>query len=160
MKNLSFRNREMLLKKKAEKFKKLGSEYGLLEEEFVQLQEENLEISTAVTALERELASVFDDNNIPVNDVMDFTFQTKSGRRYSPAIRKLYYDLLSDQVPSSKIVAIIKMVIKCFNPSIDVEKLKLPQRACADYMRREELKIISNAHKATVLCEHATNKGF
>ena len=103
------------------------------------LQEENLEISTAVAALEKELASVSDDKSTTVNDIADFTFQTKAGRRYLPAIRKLYYSLLSDQVPSSKIIAIIKMIIKCFNPSIDVEKLKLPQRACANYMRREEL---------------------
>ena len=144
--------------KKAEKFKKLRSEYGLLEE-LMHLQEENLEISTAVAALETELASVSDDKTTIVDDIADFTFQTKSGRRYSPAIRKLYYSLLSDQIPSSKIAAIIKMVIKCFNPSIDVEELKLPQRACADYMRREELKTISNAHKATVLSD-ATNKGF
>ena len=53
------------------------------------------------------------------------------------------------------------MVVKCFNPSIDVEQLKLPQRACADYMRREELRTVSNAHKATILCEHAAaKKGF
>ena len=147
-------------KKKAEKFKQLRSEYGLLEEEFMQLQEENLEVSTAIAALETELTSESDNYNTTVSDIADFTFQTKSGRRYSPAIRKLYYGLLSNQIPSSKIVAIIKMIVKCFNPSIDVEKLKLPQRTCADYMRREELKTISNAHKATVLCEHATNKGF
>ena len=159
-------NEKLLLQKqrdaaeeKAEKFKKLRSEYGLLEEEFMHLQEENLEISTAVAALEMELASISDEKTTTVYDITEFTFQTKSGRRYSPAIRSLYYSLLSDQVPSSKIVAIIKMVIKCFNPSIDVEKLKLPQRACADYMRREELKTISNAHKAAVLCE-AANKGF
>ena len=126
----------------------------------MQLQEENLEVSTAIAALETELTSESDSYNTTVSDIADFTFQTKSGRRYSPAIRKLYYGLLSNQVPSSKIVAIIKMVVKCFNPSIDVEKLKLPQRTCADYMRREELKTISNAHKATVLCKHATNKGF
>ena len=103
------------------------------------LQEENLEILTAVAALETELASVSDDKTMTVDYIADFTFQTKSGRRYSPAIRKLYYSLLSDQIPLSKIAAIIKMVIKCFNP-IDIEKLKLSQRACADCMRREELK--------------------
>ena len=30
-------------------------------------------------------------------------FQQKNGRRYSPAIRKLYYTLLSQQIPSVKI---------------------------------------------------------
>ena len=49
-------------------------------------------------------------------------------------------------------------VVTCFNPSIDIQHLKLPQRACASYMRREEM---SNAHKATELCKHASeNKGF
>ena len=81
------------------------------------------------------------------------TTQSKPGLRY--------YTLLADQVPASKIADIIKTVVKCFNPSIDVQHLKLPQRACAGYMRREEMKTISSAHKATVLCEHATgNKGF
>ena len=60
-----------------------------------------------------------------------------------------------------KIAGIIKSVIKCFLPTIDVEDLQLPQRACADYMRKDELEVISNAHKATVLCEHAAKKqGF
>ena len=57
----------------------------------------------------------------------------------------------------------IKTVIRSFFPAIDVDKLKLPQRSCADYMRRCELTTISNAHKATVLCESAsesTCKGF
>ena len=108
------------------KAEELQCEYRLLEEEFIQLQEENLEISTAVAALERKLASVSDENYTAPDDT-DFTFWTRSGRRYSPTIRKLYYSLLSDQVPSSKIATIIKMVIKCFNPSINVEELKLPQ---------------------------------
>lgn len=38
-----------------------------------------------------------------------------------------------------------------------VQELKLPQKTCASYMRREELKIISNAHKATALCSHSAN---
>ena len=106
-----------------------------------------MEIPTAVAAVETDLASVSDDKTTTVDyNIADFTFQTKSGR-YSPAICRLYYSLLSDQIPSSKIAVIVNMVIKCFNPSIDVEKLKLPQLACADYMRREELKTISNAHK-------------
>ena len=68
----------------------------------------------------------------------------------------MYYTLLADQVPASKIADTIKTVVKCFNPSIDVQHLKLPKRACVGYMRSEELKTISSAHKAIVLCEHAT----
>lgn len=87
----------------------------------------------------------------------DFSFPTKNGRRYSPAIRKLYYTLLSQQIPSVKIADMIKTVII---PAIDVDQLKLPQRSCADYMRKCELTAIRNAHKATVLCESASESTF
>ena len=72
--------------KKAEKFKKLRSVYGLLEE-LMHLQKENLEILSVVAALETELASISDDKTMTVDYIADFTFQTKSGRKYSPAIR-------------------------------------------------------------------------
>ena len=161
---LMFKKQRDVAERKAEMFQELRSEYALLEEEFAQLQEENVDFSTAISTLESELASLSDATTDTVSEKDtngDFSFQTKSGRRYSPAIRKLYYSLLCDQIPSSKVAGIIKTVVKCFNPSIDVELLKLPQRACADYMRREELKTISNSHKATSLCEHASgNKGF
>ena len=87
-KHYHFKSKEILLKK-AEKFKKLRSDYGLLEE-LMHLQEENLEILIAVAALETELASVSDDKTMTVDYIADFAFQTMSGRRYSPAIRKLY----------------------------------------------------------------------
>ena len=79
---------------------------------------------------------------------------SKGGRTYPPAIRKLYYSLLSKQIPASQVADIIKTVLKTFNPSEDVENLPLPQKSCAGYMRKEEL-TVSNAHKATVLCEAA-----
>lgn len=44
--------------------------------------------------------------------------------------------------------------MKCFLPGIDVGEIQLPRRACADYMRKDELEVISKAHKATVLCQH------
>ena len=157
--NVTLKKRCDTAGKKACRFHDLRSEYALLEDEYAQLQEENEDFSAAISALQGELASISDDSLCSDNG--DFTFQTKSGRRYSPAIRKLYYSLLCDQIPSSKIAGIIKTVIRSFNPSVDVEQLQLPQRACADYMRKDELKTISNAHKATVLCEHASgNKGF
>ena len=76
--------------------------------------------------------------------------------KYSPEIRKLYYSLLADQVPVSKITDIIKTVLKCFNPSLNVEDLRLPKKTCAGYMRKEELKTINDAHKAHVLCKDAS----
>ena len=36
---------------------------------------------------------------------------------------------------------------------MDITTLKLPTESCAGYMRREELKTVSMAHQATVLCD-------
>ena len=59
---------------------------------------------------------------------------------------------------TSKISAIIKTIVSSFNPSIDVDQLKLPGKSCVGYMRKNELKTISDAHKATILCQHAADK--
>ena len=39
---------------------------------------------------------------------------TKQGKSYAPEVRKLYYSLLADKVPASKIAIIIRTVIKNF----------------------------------------------
>ena len=101
----------ILLKEKQLDFKNCKSEYTVLEDEYVQLQEDNVELLAAVSALKSELAS----NSACSDELGDFTIETKSGRRYSPAIR-------ADQVPSS------------------IDQLQLPQRACANHMRKDELK--------------------
>ena len=154
-------NNKLRLKKQRDiaerKASKLRDQNLSLEQEVAQLIDENTDLSVAISEVESELigadACILGDR--------EYTIQTKHGRRYSPAIRKLYYTLLSNQIPTSKITDIIKVVVKCFNLSIDVQHLKLPKRACASYMRKDELKTVSNAHKATVLCEHASgNKGF
>lgn len=36
---------------------------------------------------------------------------------------------------------------------MDITTLKLPAESCAGYMHREELKTVSLAHQATVLCD-------
>ena len=151
--------RKDIAEKKAVKCQELGS---FLEEEVARLQEDNVDLSIAMSELENELASFPDDRTGTCKaDDVDFSIHTKCGRRYSPAIRKLYYTLLADLVPPSKIADIIKTVLKSFSPSLDVHQLKLPQRACASYMRREELKTISSAHKVAVLCEATVrNEGF
>ena len=103
-------------------------------------------------------------NNVcePVTDTLtdtsaynknEFTFKTKEGRRYSPSIRRLYYAMLANQVPASNIASIIKAIVKCFNPCVDIDSLELPQRSCAGYMCRDELRTTSNAHKAILLNE-------
>ena len=47
--------------------------------------------------------------------------------------------------------------MKTFIPSIDTDQFKLPKKACASYMRKDELATVSAAHKATLLCQHAAN---
>ncbi|MCH9715537.1 MAG: hypothetical protein K0U52_00410 [Gammaproteobacteria bacterium] len=84
---------------------------------------------------------------------LGLTSNTKVGRAYSAEIRTLYYSLLGAQIPTTKIDSIIKSVIKCFHPSINIDELKLPKKSCASYMRKDELKSICDAHKATVICE-------
>ena len=61
------------------------------------LIDENSDLLFALSELEIELAS---GNFTPCKDAdEDFTIQTKCGLSYSPAIRKFYYSLLTNQVP-------------------------------------------------------------
>ncbi len=118
-----------------------------------QLEIENLDLP-----LEEESCDSDTSFQVTESDA-ESTFQDIIGhRKYTPEIRKLYYSLLADQVPVSKITDIIRTVLKCFNPSMNVEELRLPKKTCASYMRKEELKIISDAHKAHTICSDA-NKG-
>ncbi len=90
-------------------------------------------------------------------DVM-FCFETKDGGRvYSTAVRELYYKLLTNQLPPAKISGVIRSVVKTFIPSVDVDKLKLPEESCASYMRREELTTVNLAHNAAKLLDEATS---
>ena len=100
------------------------------------------------------------ERNVNVAGMKEFCIEAKCRRRYSPAIRKLYYQLLTKQVPTSKIVDIIKAVIRCFSPAVDIQNLNLPQHDCASYMRKNELKALSDAHKAKLLCENTSRTGL
>ena len=68
---------------------------------------------------------------------------------------QLYYKLLADQLPPSKIACIIKTILKSFLPALNVEALQLPRESCASYMRRHELTTLNLAHKAANLTECA-----
>lgn len=129
------------------------SDCALLESDLYDAIQQNTALSTALTSVQAELASIKDTNLIYFDeDTASFTFKTTTGTtKYLPNVRKLYYTLLADQIPPSKIINTIKAVLKCFLPSINVDHLKLPKERCAGYMRREELKTISMAHKATLL---------
>ena len=137
------------LKRKCElskvKVAKLKDKSEQLETECARLEIKNLD-------LQSEEESCDSDTSFQAADV-ESTFQDIIGHcKYSPEIRKLYYTLLADQVPVTKITDIIRTVLKCFNPSMNVEELRLPKKTCASYMRKEELKIISDTHKAHIIC--------
>ena len=129
------------------------SDYVLMENELEQYANQNAELYSAFSSAERELTTLFDAETVKVDEkTMTFTFQTTVGAtKYSPAVRKLYYTLLANQTPPAKIVNIIKAVLKCFLPNLDTAQLILPKEKCAGYMRREELKTISMAHKASIM---------
>ena len=81
-------------------------------------------------------------------------FQTKDGKNvYCEEVRELYYSLFADQIPPAKVARNIKSVLKCFRPSLNTDDLKLPQETCAGYMRRDELRTVSMAHKAYTVVE-------
>ena len=146
-------NENQRLKRKCElsevKVDKLKDKNEQLETECVRLEIENLN-------LQSEEESCDSDTSFQA-DAVESTFQDIVGqRKYSPEIRKLYYSLLADQIPVSKITDIIRTVLKCFNPSMNVEELRLPKKTCASYMRKEELKIISDAHKVHIICSDAS----
>ncbi len=87
--------------------------------------------------------------------------ETKTGKHYSLPIRKLYYELLAHQIPSSKVSALVRSVVECFLPDVDISTLQLPKERCAGYMRRDELCTVEMAHKAHHFCsEIATGKSF
>lgn len=130
-----------------------------LETECTRLEIENLDLQSGSVESADDWAdpTVHSDSTGTKTQDADLIFQNIVGhRRYSPEIRKLYYTLLAEQVPVSKISDIIRAVLKCFNPGINVEELKLPQKTCASYMRKEELKTISDCHKAHVICQEAS----
>jgi len=129
------------------------SDCAKLESNLEATVQQNATLSAALSSAQAELASIKDINSIHFDEkTLAFTFQTKTGAtKYLPNVRKLYYTLLADQIPPSKITSTIKAVLKCFLPNLNLDDLKLPKERCAGYMRREELKTISMAHKATLL---------
>ena len=110
-----------------------------------QLEEEKVELKQVLSEFQEFKKCL--ERNSPSHKR---TIVTKEGREYAPVIRKLYYNLLSNQIPAARAVEIVKAV-KCFLPDCDVDNIKLPSERCAGYMRKDELTTISTAHKVSVL---------
>ena len=112
------------------------------------------EISSAYQKFSEIKETSTDSVEIDDGLVSSFSFKTKSGKIYSPAIRKLYYSLLSNQIPQGKIETIIRSILKAFFPALNTDLLVLPKERCAGQMRLDEMCTISEAHKASAICEH------
>lgn len=83
--------------------------------------DENTDLTITIKEVENELVSESGScSERNVAGMKEFCTETKCGRRYSLAIRKVYYQLLAEQVPTSRIADVIKAVIRCFSTSIDV----------------------------------------
>ncbi len=114
-----------------------------------ELVEENTELCNEIACLKENGAQAESTTKV-------VSVETKDGKVFSTSIRHLYYALLCDQVPPGKIPRIVQSVLKCFVPSLDMDGIKLPQKRCAGYMRKDELKTISMAHKASTIVSGAT----
>ena len=145
--------------KKVDKLKRAHdaavNDFEILEESAVATEEEKYQLSSALQCLQQDLSTIADGSSITIDALSkEVSFQTKLGKKvYSPAIRKLYYTMLTDQIPPAKISSIIKSVLKCFLPSVNVNVINLPKERCAGYMRSSELQTITMAHKAVALCK-------
>jgi hypothetical protein len=143
--------------RKADKFKRAHDaaldDFVTLEESTLAVEEENHQLSSALHCVQQELSIIADGSPVIIDaSSMEVSFQTKVGKKmYSPAIRKLYYSMLVDQIPPAKISSIIKSVLKCFLPNVNVNVINLPKDRCAGYMRSAELQTITMAHKAVAL---------
>jgi len=146
----SYKSKAMACEKQ---YEACHSDFLLLEGTLEDTTEQISNQSEVIASIRTELELIKDAESVEVDSTtLSFSFHTKTGTTmYSPAIRKLYYTLLTDQIPPAKIESIIKAVLKCFLPNLNIEKLSLPKEKCAGYMRREELKTISMAHKATLV---------
>ena len=78
---------------------------------------------------------------------------TFSSRAYSTNVRTLYYMLLSMRLPPAQIKTVVRNVISHLFPSIQAEKVRLPGKSCASYMRREEMPTISRVQKHSELLQ-------
>lgn len=119
-------NENQCLKSKCEftklKIDNLKDKNKLLESECAQLQMDNLDLLSD----NEDNESCYTDTSYQ-SDGVDSNLQDIVGHHmYSHEIRKLYYSLLANQVPASKIADIIQTVLKCFNPDKNVEELRLP----------------------------------
>ena len=137
-------------------------EQCLLQMETSEMQEEIDEYKLQLTQYKEEVKELRDyieelhlqnddlEEQLGQKDQPDIA-KTKHGRQYTKEVRKLYYSLLSQNIPPNKIRGIIKSVFQHLLPSASPNELQLPSKSTAGCMRREELPTVSRAQKAAKL---------
>ena len=135
----------------------------LLQMETSEMQEEIDEYKLQLTKYKEEVKELRDyieelhlqnddlEEQLGQKDQPDNIAKTKHGRQYTKEVRKLYYSLLSQNIPPNKIRGIIKSVFQHLLPSANPNELQLPSKSTAGYMRHEELPTVSRAQKAAKL---------
>ena len=95
-------------------YNSVASDCAILEESIENTREDNLKLSTALGLVQMELSTIKNATTIYFDlKQMNFSFETKSGSiQYLPAVRKLYYLLLAQQIPPAKISTTIKAVLE------------------------------------------------
>ena len=78
---------------------------------------------------------------------------TFSSQAYSTNMRTLYYTLLSMCLPPAQIKTVVRNIISHLFPSIQAEKVRLPGKSCASYMRHEEMPTVSRVQKHSELLQ-------
>ena len=81
------------------------------------------------------------------------TLSTFSSRTYTTNVRELYYSLLSLRLPPAQIKTVVRNVLCHLLPSLETDALRLPGKACASYMRSQEMPTISQVQKASELMQ-------
>ena len=87
------------------------------------------------------------------------TLSTFSSRTYTTNVRELYYSLLSLQLRPAQIKTVVRNVVSHLLPSLEADALCLPGKACASYMRSQEMPTISQVQKASELKGHLKSDG-
>ena len=108
-----------------------------IDESCCQLEEEYMEANEEVNRL----------SQAKVTEVL----ATKEGQQYTNEIRELYYHLLAQQMPPSKIEQCIKTVLQTFTPGVDISNLQFPKASLAAEMRSLEMPTISASHQAHLI---------
>ena len=130
---------------------KLGEMKQRIKELTETMQEMEVDAEEAIEEIQSEYSEQVEELHTQLEASANVTIKTKEKNQYNPRTRALYYKLLSRRIPPGQIKDTIQDVVATLVPSAEVSKLELPSSSCAEYLRRDEITVISRAHKASTL---------